>query len=419
MTSPDGNQFTALWIGGPRSASKKLGVFEYPGVIGSVFQDLGLTSDFWSLTFHFEGADHDIEADRFVKATRETGLWAMTHPVYGFLGLQLMRFTEKIEPTRSGNVRDFESEWVESIDPTTLKTAAELSGELGINIDALSASSFDDFNDDLSILTALDEYSISSALNKVSSAIDSTLGPLYKTTAAVQNEMLAIQRGIQDTMSAAILNPLALAGQIQALVETPLRAINDIKSRLDYYGDLADALFGIQPSSTGTGIDGPTVQGKNTAAVQQLALNSTLSANAQIANTNPEDGGLLSQKEAIKMANIINDQYVAIKTNMEESQEVFANSNLVDQLFSQRQSHSDAMLATASAVRFLYQSSYDLKKERRFAIDRPRSPLEIAVVEYGGFGDNDENLKFFIETNNLSGTQIFLLPAKFEVSIYA
>jgi hypothetical protein len=419
MTSPDGNPFTAKWIGSPRSASKRLGIFDYPGVIGTVVQDLGLSSIMWPLTFYFDGPDHDLKADEFMKACRETGLWTMTHPVYGFLGLQLMRVTEKVEPIRSGNIREFDTEWIEPIDPSTLKTAAEISGQLGINIDALSSSSFDDFTDDLSILDALDEYSISSALNNVSSAIDDTLGPLYRGTAAVQAEMLAIQRGIQDTLSSAILNPLSLAGQIQALVETPLRAINDIKSRLKYYSDLASALFDLQPTSDGRGNNGPTRQGKNTAVIQQIALNSTISANAKIANTNPSDGGLLSQAEAITAAQVINTQYVAIKNNMEESQTVFANEDFVDQHFSQRQSHYDASTVTAKAIEYLYRSSYDLKQEHRFTLDRERNPIEIAVVEYGGFGENDENVTFFFETNHLTGNQAFLLPAGFEVVVYA
>jgi hypothetical protein len=416
LTSPNGDMFTAKWIGNTRSTQKKLGLFGYPGVIGTVAQDLELDSWSWPLTFYFDGGDHDLEADRFTKSIAQNGQWAIIHPVYGFKGLQLISCSENVEPITSGNVREFETEWLEPIDPNTLKTAAEMSGAIGIQKDLFAISAADQFANNLSALSALDDFSILGAINKLNTAIDSVLGPLAAQTAAIQDQMNQIQSGIQRTLNAAILQPLALAGQLQALVETPLKAINDIKSRLGFYSDFAAEIFGIQPAADGSQTN---AQGKNTALIQQIALTSTISANAQIAATNPSDSGIISQKEAVLQAEKINDQYVAIVDNLDESQVLFESEDIDNQHFSQEASHNDAAQITAQAIAFLFVSSFDLKRERRFTLQRPRTPVDIAITEYRGPGDNDENIDLFIASNNLVGNDILILPSGREVLVYA
>jgi len=101
-----------------------------------------------------------------------------------------------------------------------------------------------------------------------------------------------------------------------------------------------------------------------------------------------------------------------------ESQELFEDQDIENQHFSQEQSHNETMLLTRQAVDFLLQSSFNLKVERRFKLDRPRAPVEIAIIEYGGPGENDANIDLFIESNKLKGNQILLLPALTEVLVY-
>ncbi len=62
LTSPDGNIFNPLWRKDSYSGNKKLGIFEYPKVDGTIIQDLGINGTRYPLTLYFEGPDHDIEA---------------------------------------------------------------------------------------------------------------------------------------------------------------------------------------------------------------------------------------------------------------------------------------------------------------------------------------------------------------------
>lgn len=411
MVSPDGNRFEAKWRQSPRTVDKKLGIFNYPLIKGTVVQDLDVTSYRWPLTFFFDGPNHDLEADRFMKAVLQRGQWSITHPVYGFKGLQLMTITEVLDPTGSGNISEFNSDWIEPIDPQTLKTAAEMSDAVGIQADLVAISAADQFVAGLDISKP---FSIENAINSVTNAVNQFLGPIAELNASINSEFLALQRATQDLLAAAILNPLSIAGNIQALIETPLLAINDIRSRLSAYANLAGAMFGIQPDEGEINPDG-----RNKAHVQQIALASTVSSNAKIAVIDPTEGGLSSQAQAIQTAQDLSTQYDAIVANLDESQALFEDENIEDQHFSQEQSHNETMLVTSQAIEFLLVSSFNLKIERRFTLDRRRAPTEIAIVEYGGPGENDANIDLFINSNKLKGSDILLLPALREVVIYA
>jgi prophage DNA circulation protein len=410
MVSPEGEPFFAKWRQSPRSFDKKLGIFEYPLVKGTVVQDLDVTSYRWPLTFYFDGPDHDLTADKFMKAAQQRGQWSITHPVYGFKGLQLMTITEVLDPTEQGNISEFNSEWIEPIDPQTLKTAAELSDAVGIQADLVAISAADQFVAGLD--TSLD-FSIVNAINSVTNAVNEFLGPIASLSTGIYSEFLAIQNATQDLLAAAILNPLSIAGNLQALVELPLLAINDISSRLSAYANLAGALFNIKPDEGQV-----NNEGRNKAHIQQIALTSTVTANAKIVTVNPAEGGLKSQSQAVKTAQNISDQLDLIVANLEESQVLFEDKDIEDQHFAQEQSHNETMLLTRQAIEFLITSSFNLKIERRFKLDRPRCPVEIATVEYNGPGENDANIDLFIESNKLKGYDILLLPALTEVLVY-
>lgn len=417
LISPNGEQFDAKWRKDPRSVSKKLGIFNYPGVTGTVVQDLGSDSFGWPLTFYVDGPNHDIISERLMNAMRDQdGQWRVVHPVYGARGLQLVKIDEQIDRVESELVTRFDSEWIEPIDPNTLQTAAELQGAIGVRADLLAISAADQFALDMAAAGALNEFSIISAINKVNNAVNSVLGPISDLNAEVADQMNQIQRGLQDTLSAAVFQPLVIAGQLQALVETPLKALNDIKSRLTAYANFADEIFSIQPANDGSGV---TPQGKNTALIQQIALTSTISANAQIAATSPNLGGNISQSEALTSAQTIDDQFLAIVNNLDESQEIFADADIDEQHFSQTKSHYDSMQLTASALEYLFVNSFDLKKERRFNLKKPWATSALAIIEYDGPGENDENIELFMSSNKLEGVEHIYLPEGKEVLVYA
>jgi prophage DNA circulation protein len=104
LTSPSGAVFNPLWIGDDISMAKKLGIFEYPKVLGAVVQDMDVGATSYPLSLFFEGPDNDLEAADFFKACKERGPWTVIHPVDGTLILNLVNISKKVRPVESGNL---------------------------------------------------------------------------------------------------------------------------------------------------------------------------------------------------------------------------------------------------------------------------------------------------------------------------
>ena len=143
LTSPDGNVFTALWRGNPRAQSKKVGIFNFPKVDGSITQDLGVSSATYTLSISFEGPDNDLTSDQFFTALKERGVWEIIHPVHGLKKLQPLSFTPSDDPVTSGNITDIETEWIESLEPSAVASTPELQATVSSQIETVNETASD------------------------------------------------------------------------------------------------------------------------------------------------------------------------------------------------------------------------------------------------------------------------------------
>lgn len=427
--SPEGNEFRGKWRGSPRTMPKKLGVLRFPKIKGDVVQDLDVQSTLYSITFYFEGENNDTEANAFFTSCKERGTWEVTHPVHGFLGLQLISVTELDNPVESGNITEINSEWIEPIDPVELKTARELAGIIDAKADDLNISAAQQFANNL--LTASDELrgAIEQTTAGIGRVTDLFLGPLFTTVDALDNTVEAIQRGIQDTNQATVLQVQSLAGQIQNLINLPCFANNKLEDRITAYGLLANALSDLLPGQAESVIsDTASDDSKiNSVATLELALTAVLSTLGNIVSTTAisprgigadDTGALATKAQAVNAVNDLTDLYNGIIDSLDNAQDLFSANDIDDQFYAMVDSYTDAAGLIYLSIEYLLSIAFDLSVERRFIIDKPRSPIEITITEYGSLGPDDLYLDFFIRSNDLIGKDILLLPAGREVVVY-
>jgi prophage DNA circulation protein len=440
FVSPEGNEFSAKWAGSPRTVTKKLGIFSLPKVKGNIVQDMEVDSNTYPIPFFFEGKDNDKEANRFFAVCKEKGPWEVTHPVHGLVGLQLITATENDQPITSGNVTQIDSEWIEPIDPATLKTARELSGIVDGLKEDLNISAVQEFANKVKSGTESLNQAIEDAVDIVEGVSEKVFDPLNTLVDAVDNTFNTIQNGINDILNATVLETQQLAGKVQNLIQTPALASNSLQSRLDIYNDASDGY--------GEGLPvGVKRQDLNRAATVELAMMSVVATNATIATSGVNqpsktaipaiaDPAIKSQlvepqtppaissatiatrAQAVAAAQALANQFNSISGLLGDTQKDFEGNDIDEQYFAQTTTYALAAQLTYTAIQFLLVSAFDLKIERRFVLDEPRCPYEIAVNEYGGPGENDENFDLFIESNGLKGDDIIYLPAGREVVVY-
>lgn len=452
LLSPDGSEFSAKWRGDTRDLDKKLGIFAYPRVKGNIVQDLEVNSTKYTIPLYFDGKDCDLIAKNFFQAAKEKGVWAVTHPVHGYLELQLVSIRENTDLIANGGYILMDTSWIEPIDPSNLKTASEILGTINAEVDELNITAAAQFAADLNDTTEALRENIERVVNGMQNLSDAALDPLFSVVDSLDNLVLAVNNGIQDTLDAAVLEPLVLAGQIQQMFQLPLLGANDISSRLDYYGDLATDVIEDMPGAA-------QIKPKdyNRVAIAELALASITAAYAKIAVTGisaaqsgqPIASGRLTSEQilagispsiktipgsstltidnlnpiptralAVETAIRIADSYAAFVAALDTAQERFESLDIDLQYFSQRQTYAQSAKLIALVIQFLLLSAFDLSVERRITLTRPRSPIEITVTEYGTLGENDVLLDLFLLSNGLTGDDIYLLPAGREIVIY-
>lgn len=432
MVSPEGNEFRPKWSGDSRSFGKKLGVFVFPKVKGDIVQDLDVSSTIYSIPLHFDGKDCDLNARAFFQAAKETGRWNVTHPVHGFVELQLMTIRENDEPVTSGGIITIDTEWIEPIDDTTLLTAAEAASNVNTAIDALNNSAFDQFTAALDTSTEALASGIDATVQGIANVTDFVLSPLTSSVDFLDSTMNLIQNGINDTLNATVLDVQSLAGQIQQLVITPSFGAVNLEQSQGLYDDLVEEMATLLPGTGGT----LSAQEANRTLIVELAMSAAISAYGKIAvngiqaaqaagitipttSISLEGEPVATRSQAVEAAQNTADLFSDVTDSLETLQEAFETKDIDEQYFAQALSFSDASVLAARTIQFLMISAFDLKVERRFVLDRPRCPTEIAISEYNGAGEQDANIDLFIRSNNLTGDEIYLLPAGREVTVYA
>ena len=407
FTSPEGREFEAQWIGNTRSKSKKIGQFSPPKRKGTIYQDLNVSSTLYPLTIIFDGDNHDLIASLFFESCNETGIWTVVHPVHGNLSLQLLSVSEKNEPVKNGNYTEIESQWAEPADEDTQISSAELRDQIEEKIRELNASA-------AAQLESVSDQTTASRIQALKDAAGNTLSIInnqFEKLSDLSTDVARITNSIQRATTSNLANPLisinSLATQIQIASQTPALATSNVQSRVGTYSAAVNSLLGNNPSD-------PTIEGRNSLAIKELALTSIVATLPRIVTS----GDIQTKTEAIELAELFSNLLTLITNDLDAAQEIYQDNILENQYFSQSSSYSDLVLLIGLGIEFLLRSIFDLKTEKRFTIDRNRTPIDIAISEYGGLGDDDENLNLFIVSNNLKGNDIILLPAGREVVVY-
>lgn len=411
FTSPSLSSYYALWRQGERSFEKKLGQFDPPKFQGTIVQDLGVKSWLYPITCYFDGPFHHRDADAFATALfSEPGQWEIIHPVRGPLILQLVSYREVMDPTGNGNYTEIETQWIEPANIERLVNPAELVADALSTVLALA----EDATMMLAQLRA-DIYSaIQSAINtfnKIAGGLDSLTGGLSSTSAiardAYESARAAYTSAI-DNFGVDDPDPTDVAAALVNMALSPLDASTDYATRETVYAELAEDVLALAPVTT-------TEDDYNRVVAIEFGATLSLMAVAQIAVTSD----YRSRTEVVSAMDGITEFFNDTVAELEIIQDRFYDLDIDMQYYSQLATYTTLIKLYTLVLQYLIAQFYNLRVERRFTLKRPRSPLEIAVTEYGSLGEDDANYDLFLKSNNLSGRDILILPAGREVVVYA
>lgn len=401
-TSPGGKRHTFIYEDVSRTFDKKTSAHEFPNADGTYVQDNGRTGRKYPLTAIFTGANCDTAADAYEDALAEVGRGKLEHPIYGTIDVVPFGTVTRNDALKTAaNQSTVDVIFWETIpliypipqmDPTSqvLSAVQDFTDALGLDV----ANKLDIF-DPQAIATFKDRIvsqvqNVQTYLSKISGVkalIESKVATVMGLVDNIVTATTEIADSVRESVAAAVTG-------VMELVALPGQVAADIKTKLSSYKDmLASSISNIFPTDSESAyLGGRTAAECIVASVAVNLVQSELGSQGEATEAASDLLGML-------------DTAVVWEEQATESLGIISTGESYQAL-------QDAIALTAG---YLIEISFTLRKERRIVLTRSRTIVDLAAELYG---EIDEVLDFFINSNDFTGSEIIEIPRGREVLYY-
>ena len=377
-----------------KTVDKRTSAFEFPDVDGTYIQDLGRSGRRYPLRLFYWGADYDLQADAFEEVLLEQGAGVLEHPIYGQRDVVPFGSITRRNNLKTGaNQAVLEVTFYETTELAYPNAQGDPSSAVVTAVEEYNAALAEQYANSVTVDSAPQRSRLQAQYQTLLDGANAALAPIVKTQDNVRRQYEAIRDSINQGIDTLVADPLTLAFQTTQLLQAPARAVTDITARLSAYADLTAALI------SGDGAATPNDLYTADLYASTYTTGSVLSA---VNNT------FTTKAEALEAVDAILTQFDSL-TAWRDSQ--FGDLEEIDTGDSYRQLQE----AVALTAGFLVEISFSLKQERRITLDRNRNLVELVAELYGSI---DDRLDFFINSNELTGSEIIELPRGREIGYY-
>jgi len=462
-TPPSGLRITFDYQDLSQTVEKKTSAFEFPDAEGTLVQDHGMAGRRFPWRIFFSGPDCDMQAKVFEAALMERGIGVLETPLYGqYDVIPFGDISRRDDLVTAANQVVFEVTFFSTLGSAYPAVQDDPASAVLTALDLFGDASGAEFASSLDLGSAAEEAGLLDTINGLVADVGDKLDRIAACQAVVKDEFDDIVATINATIDTLVAQPLALAWSTKQMIQAPATALADVTARLDAYSNLAANIFGASdavsptggPGGLGPHIDSKTGVGNDaqepnkfhardlfaqlyiTGLILSVLYTNTTKGSAgaipnvsrRRADTNKTNTGRNSFEtapQALAAAEVILAQLDALAAWRDENYESISGGNLsapAQADFISSPGNTDQGLAfrylsdaAALAAGFLIDLSFSLAKERKFILDRPRSIIDLTAELYGNV---DDNLDFFIDSNHLNGDEIFELPKGRQIVYY-
>lgn len=397
--SPDGDRIPFFYEDVGREGERKGTAFDFPDTDGTYIQDLGSTGRRYPLRAIFWGENYDIEATAFEDAINVPGVGKLEHPIYGVIDVVPLGVIRRRDDLKTAaNQAIIELTFWNTIGVLFPTGQADVTAGVLNSVSQLNVSSAASFNDLVDIDTVIEETTLENRFAALLGASNALLKPIADANAEVSSLYNNSFNSLNSSIGLLVENPLVLAGQLAKTLQLPSTSIALFLNKIAAYSQILSAI---------TGSVGATrlAANKNEFATDIIYAENALAGEA----LSSVDNEFKSKPEALSAAENLLEEFelfIEWKDNNLENLEIIDTGTSYQQL-------QEVIAITAGA---LVEISFSLAPERRIVLDRDRTIIDLVAELYG---EVDAQLDFFINSNNLSGSEILELPAGKEVVYFA
>lgn len=396
-TSPSGNRIVFTYETADQLVSKKTASFDFPDADGTYIQDLGHTGKRYPLRVIFWGDDHDLSANQFETALLEKGIGVLEHPIYGAVDVVPfgdIRFRNDLKNEANQTIIEV-TFWqtIGLIYPTVQNSPAN---NVLVAIDDYNNSAAAAFEESLDVSTEVKKAEFKTEYTSALDSVSSGLATVASVQEDAQKQFNDVNDSISSSIDLLIGEPLALANQTLILIQAPARASALITDRLNAYQNLASTI-----------IDDAKELGANDFLNRDLYASTYVTGSIVSVINNQFN----TKTEALEAAESIIDQMDNLTTWRDGNLE---SLGVIDT----GEAYQRLQEAVALTAGFLIEISFTLKQERKIILDKPYTIINFIAEVYPPGTNVDDEIDFFIQSNELTGSEILELPFGKEVVYY-
>jgi hypothetical protein len=382
----DGNTYTPLYRISPRSKDYNTSEFDFPGIKGTYVdrrQPRGYTQ---TVDLIFQGADHLIEYQEFIRSADDLRPWAVYHPMFGNIDVQPKRVEE--DPTGLG-LTEVRVQWMETILQIGPITKIDAKDKVQFDALALEETNAQAFENNLNTPNAQEKVQMQTNLDaaytlsqkEISNDIEAAAYfDLYTKASSKINEGIDKGAILASTIIRVLAYPAIFTTGIKERLLLLKRQFLSISDRFDQYNNLGEKV----------------VYETNAVAIV------TAMANAAVTNTNGQQLG--SASEIIEASGILTNTYDSLIANLETLQTPLAgtptsytpDTNVISAL--------DALINLAASQLFIV--ALDARQERVVILTEDTNLLQLTHKYYGLNPLDDSKINEFMDQNNIGPNEI-------------
>jgi len=401
-TSPNGTRLTFDFEDVRREVDKKTTGFTFPDADGTFVQQNGRSGRRLPLRIFFWGDDYDLEAAAFDAALLENGVGRLEHPAYGQLDVvPFGTITQRDDLKTAANQAVFELTFWETINLVFPASLADPASEVLSAVSAYNTAAAEDFEGLTTLTSAVQTATFRNEYLALVGAAESGLQAIANEQDDVRQQFDAIVDSVTQGINVLVRDPLTLAFQTSLLIQAPARALSSIQARLDAYGNLATSIISGEDAIAESSAD---VRVSNAFHTDDLFASGYVTGSiVSVVNTSFQ-----TKTAALSAAEVILTQFNNVQAWRE------ANFSALLEIDTGG-SYQRLQEAVALAAGLLVEISFSLKQERRFTLQHPRTMIDLTAELYG---EVDAQLDFFIDSNDLSGSEMIEIPRGREIVFY-
>lgn len=427
IETPDKARYTFQYTDLEKDIEKKTSKYLFGDTDGQYIQDFGLGGTSYPLTLHLSGVNYDQDANAFEKSASKKGICILEHPFYGVKNVIIEKINRKDNIKTEGGQATFTL----TVSETILFKIPVQEPDFGLGITKalqdLADAGKEAFANSFLGKTAQALIDAGNRLEAIVNDVVSAVEFISSTVDSVTSTIYGLQRYINGNMSNLLQAPFTLAGSIQSLISAPSQAIASVKNKFQMYQNMYEG----QKNFEG-GIDSSKNSNdkKNQCAEKTLVVSavtgaiceSVLYASNTTENTDPAtgentNGGTLKTKsEATALAVQIMDFYYEVQEYLDTLQENTENDSLENSFVVDSSLVYNLKNVVALTVKNLVNLAFSLQQERIIYTEKEYNIFELCYKLYGTT-DND-TLQKLIDSNDLTGEEILMVPQDREIRYY-